>query len=132
MVKLDGAHHCTITSLLDEVLPASHVRPGSAGVRAWYGILDGDQLVACGADRSGSEAGLLAAIAVSMQHQGRGLGAALTAAMTRRLFAEYDVVALGVMWDNDRATRRYQRLGFAASMARTSVSVSPVQSVSPV
>ena len=54
-------------------------------------------LLACGADRS------------------RGLGAALTAGMTRALFGRYDVVALGVHPDNVGAIRLYRRLGFTAA-----------------
>ncbi len=125
VVRLDERHHRAIDALLDEVLPGSFARPGSPGVRAWYGIVDGDQLVACGADRSSPEVGFLASIGVRTRYQGRGLGAALAAAMTRRLFAGRDIVARGVVWDNTTATRLYERLGFTHRMGRSSASLIP-------
>jgi ribosomal protein S18 acetylase RimI-like enzyme len=114
----DGAE---ITALLDEAHPSSTTRPGDPRVGRWYGIRDGDRLVACGADRSLGEVAFLAGLTVATDRQGRGLGAALTAGMTRLLFREYEVVALGVMWDNTHAIRLYQRLGFTAILARSSV-----------
>jgi RimJ/RimL family protein N-acetyltransferase len=122
-VPLDGRHDGEINAVLDDALPDTTTRPGDPRVRGWYGIFDGDRLVACGADRSRAEVGFLAGITVATAYQGRGLGAALTAAMTRRLFPAYGVVALGVMWDNTHATRLYQRLGFTGSLARSSVAI---------
>jgi ribosomal protein S18 acetylase RimI-like enzyme len=122
VIPLDRLHHDEIAAVLDDALPDTTTRPDDPRVRGWYGILDGGRLmVACGADRSGAEVGFLAAITVATAYQGRGLGAALTAAMTRRLLREYDVVALGVMWDNAPAIRLYRRLGFTDGLACSTV-----------
>jgi ribosomal protein S18 acetylase RimI-like enzyme len=67
--------------------------------------------------------GFLAGITVARACQGRGLGAALTAGMTRQLLRAYDVVALGVMSDNAPAIHLYRRLGFTSSLARSSLAI---------
>jgi GNAT superfamily N-acetyltransferase len=121
MIALDDRDGAEITALLDEAHPSSTTRPGDPRVGRWYGIRDGDRLVACGADRSLGEVAFLAGLTVATDYQGRGLGAALTAGMTRLLFRGYGVVSLGVMWDNTHAIRLYERLGFTATLARSSV-----------
>lgn len=78
----------------------------------WYGIWADDRLVACGADRSRGDIGFLAGLTVSPDQRGQGLGAALTAGMTRALLARYDTVGLGVYPSNVGAVRLYRRLGF--------------------
>lgn len=124
VVPLDRRHDDEITAVIEEAHPGSTTRPGDGRVRGWYGIFDGTRLVACGADRSRGDIGFLAGITVASAHQGRGLGAALTAAMTRHLLRAYEVVALGVMWDNAPAARLYRRLGFTSSLPRSSVAIS--------
>lgn len=110
-----------IEKLLAEALPHTSTRPGDAGVRGWYGVRDRDgSLLACGADRSGNGVGHLAGIAVRPDSWGRGLGGAVTAAMTRRLSAEFERVSLGVSIDNPRAVALYERLGFTDSIERAS------------
>lgn len=108
-----------IEALLERAFPDTFTRPGDPQIRRWYGIWDGTTLVACGADRSRAGVGSLSAITVESGQQGRGLGAALTAAMTRALFADCDVVSLGVMADNHRAYQLYQRLGFTEVSQRS-------------
>jgi GNAT superfamily N-acetyltransferase len=110
-----------IAALLDVAFPGTTTRPGDRRVRSWWGIRDGDTVVACAADRSRGGVGFLAGIAVHPEARGRGLGAALTAAMTRHLIGEFGIVALGVMTDNTVATRMYESLGYAASTPRTTV-----------
>jgi ribosomal protein S18 acetylase RimI-like enzyme len=112
-----------VNALLDEAFPESFSRPGDTRVRAWFGIRERGRLVAVGADRSRAGVGMLAAIAVAPDRRGRGLGAALTAALTRRLLADHDVVALGVMTDNPGAARLYRGLGFGSTLPRTSLAV---------
>ncbi|NUR71890.1 MAG: GNAT family N-acetyltransferase [Hamadaea sp.] len=112
-----------INALLDAALPESSSRPGDPGVRGWHGIWESDRLVAVAADRSANGVGLLSAIAVAPDHQGRGLGAAVTAALTRRLFEEYATVSLAVESDNARAIKLYERLGYTSGTARTSFDV---------
>lgn len=118
-----------IEAVLDDALPDSTTRPGDPRIRAWYGIRDDGRLVAVAADRSRAATGFLAGIAVSRDHQGQGLGAALTAAVTRLLLHEYASVALGVMWDNEVALRLYERLGYRNRIERTSVKLGQRASV---
>ena len=121
VVRLTTADHPAIEALLDDAFPSTGTRPDDPRVRRWYGIRSGDRLVACGADRGRGSAGMLAAITVARDSQGSGLGAAVTAAMTRALLAEAEEVTLGVLVANERADRLYRRLGFAGAYGRTSV-----------
>ncbi len=110
-----------ISALLDAAFPSTTTRPGDPRVRAWWAIRDGADVVACAADRSRGGVGFLSGIAVRPDARGRGLGAALTAAMTRRLVAEFGIAALGVMTDNVAANAMYGSLGYTSSIPRTSV-----------
>jgi GNAT superfamily N-acetyltransferase len=121
VVRLTDADLPELTALVDAAYPQSTARPGDPRVVDWYGILAGDRLVACGADRSRGDVGFLAGLAVRPDQRGRGLGAALTVGMTRALFARYDHVALGVYTDNVGALRLYHRLGFTHTAGRSSV-----------
>ncbi|MFC4147104.1 GNAT family N-acetyltransferase [Micromonospora mangrovi] len=121
VVRLGTADHPALAALIEDSFPASMSRPGDPGIVDWYGIRDGDRLVACGADRSRGDIGFLAGLTVATDRRGRGLGAALTAGMTRALSARYDHVALGVYTDNVGAIRLYRRLGFTGTEPRTSV-----------
>ncbi|GIJ79668.1 FR47-like protein [Micromonospora phaseoli] len=121
VVRLTEADHPALTALIDEAFPTSTARPGDPRVLDWYGIREGDRLVACGADRTRGEVGFLAGLTVAPAHRGRGLGAALTAGMTRALAARYDVVALGVYPSNVGAVRLYRRLGYTGTFPLTSV-----------
>lgn len=121
VVPLTEADSVAMTTLIDAAFPTTTSRPGDPRIAGWYGIWSGDRLVACGADRSQGDVGFLAGLVVADAEQGRGLGAALTAAMTRRLSARYDRVTLGVWSHNVRAMRLYQRLGYTGRISRTSV-----------
>ncbi|MFU8854382.1 GNAT family N-acetyltransferase [Micromonospora sp. SL1-18] len=121
VVRLTEADHPALAALIEESFPTTTSRPGDPRVVDWYGIRDGDRLVACGADRSRGGIGFLAGLTVATDRRGRGLGAALTAGMTRALFARYDHVALGVFTDNPGAIRLYRRLGYTGTEPRTSV-----------
>ncbi len=123
VVALSAADHPEIDDLLDRAFPEAHTRPGDPGVRGWYGIRDGDRLVACAADRSRNGIGSISAVAVDPQARGRGLGRALTTVLARRLVAEHGVASLGVMVDNPHADRLYRRLGFTDALGRTSVTL---------
>lgn len=125
VVRLDDGTAPAVNQLLDRALPDTFTRPGGGGIARWYGVWDGHRLIACGADKSRGEVGSLAAIAVDPDWRGRGVGAALTAAMARDLARAYEVVALGVMADNHPAGRLYERLGFTSRSPRTSVNLLP-------
>jgi N-acetylglutamate synthase-like GNAT family acetyltransferase len=114
-----------IESLLERAFPSTFTRPGDPAVRHWYGVWDADRLVACGADRSRGGVGSISAVAVDPDRRGQGLGGALTAAMTRQMLTEHDVVTLGVMTDNHHAGRMYRRLGFTEASPRTSADLVP-------
>ncbi|PWR05215.1 GNAT family N-acetyltransferase [Micromonospora acroterricola] len=116
VVRLTEADHPALEALIDEAFPSSTSRPGDPRVVDWYGIRAGDRLVACGADRSRGDIGFLAGLTVAPDQRGRGLGAALTAGMTRALLARHDTVALGVYPDNVGAVRLYRRLGFTNTL----------------
>ncbi|MEV0429286.1 GNAT family N-acetyltransferase [Micromonospora sp. NPDC050495] len=121
VVRLTEADHPALDALIDAAFPSTTSRPGDPRIVDWYGIRDGDRLVAAGADRSRGDIGFLAGLTVAADRRGRGLGAALTAGMTRALLGRYDHVALGVYTDNVGAIRLYRRLGFTGTEPRTSV-----------
>ncbi|GIF70195.1 hypothetical protein Ais01nite_82300 [Asanoa ishikariensis] len=115
------ADDAAISALLDVAFPSTMTRPGDPLVRSWWAIREGSEVVACAADRSRGGIGFLSAIAVHPDARGRGLGAAVTAALTRRLVAEFGVAALGVMTDNVLANTMYAALGYTSSIPRTTV-----------
>lgn len=104
-----------IRSLLTESSPTASAQPGDEAVRRWLGIYDGSRLVACAADTSSATGvGHLSSIAVHPAARGQRLGAAITAALTRRLFDEgCDLVTLGMYADNAYGRAMYDGLGFA-------------------
>jgi GNAT superfamily N-acetyltransferase len=104
-----------LTALLAAASPTAWVQPGDAAARRWVGVRDGaGALVACAADTSAATGvGHLSSIAVLPAARGRGLGRAVTAALTRRLLAEgNDLVALGMYADNTVARGVYDALGY--------------------
>lgn len=121
VVALGEADHDAVAAVLDDALPHSTSRPGDPRIRQWYGIREGGRVVAVAGDRSPNGVGFLAGIAVASTAQGRGHGAALTTALTRRLIAEFGISSLGVMSDNTRALTLYRRLGYTESIPRTSL-----------
>lgn len=123
VVRLTATDDPAVAALLDRAFPETFTRPGDPMVRCWYGIRDGDRLIACGADRSRAGVGSISAVAVDPDARGQGHGAALTAVMTRELLGECDVVTLGVLTGNHVADRLYRRLGYTEASARTSANL---------
>ncbi|MCG5437579.1 GNAT family N-acetyltransferase [Micromonospora foliorum] len=121
VVRLTDADRPALAALVDESFPTSTSRPGDPRVVDWYGIRAGDRLVACGADRSQGEIGFLAGLTVAPDQRGRGLGASLTAGMTRALLERHDTVGLGVYTHNIGAARLYRRLGFTNTLPLSSI-----------
>ena len=104
-----------VRALLELSSPRASALPGDAAVRRWWGVPDEDgRLVACAADTSAATGvGHLSSIAVDPAARGRGLGKAVTAALTRALFADgCDVVTLGMYADNAPGRALYDALGF--------------------
>lgn len=95
--------------------PRHSTPPDGDPAGPWLGVLRGDgALLACGTwAEVTSGVPVLASIAVAPAARGRGLGAAVTAALTRRAFAAgAPACAVDLYSDNDAARRLYRRLGY--------------------
>lgn len=131
---LDDAADGEVKELLTVANPDTSTWPGEAKVRRWAGIRGArDRLDACLADTSGANGvGHFAAISTRPDARGQGLGAAVTAWATRRLFEEGgDIVTLGMYADNAVARRIYARLGFTDDHRFTSGILSDTQRAAP-
>jgi ribosomal protein S18 acetylase RimI-like enzyme len=104
-----------VADLLARSSPTASATPGDDAVRRWVGIYGPDGLLACAADTSrATGVGHLSSIAVSPEARGQGLGAAITAALMRRMFTEgCDLVTLGMYADNTVGRALYDHLGMA-------------------
>ncbi len=102
-----------VALLLAAASPHASALPGDPSVVRWLGVRGPDGLLACAADTSAAtRVGHLSSIAVHPDARGQGLGAAVTAAVIRLLFAEgCDVVQLGMYADNTAGRALYDRLG---------------------
>lgn len=112
-----------IEGLLARASPRHDALPGRPGVLRWCGIRAPDgELLACAA-HTASRPGwpFLASVATAEHSRGQGLGAAVTAWLTRRLLEEgHALVTLGMYSDNDAARRVYLRLGYVVAHEFTS------------
>jgi GNAT superfamily N-acetyltransferase len=116
-----------VDALLQLASPKASAQPGDVRVHRWVGIPAGEpapgaRLLACAADTSGATAvGHLSSIAVDPAARGRGLGRAVTAALTRLLFAAgCDLVTLGMYADNAAGRALYDALEFSGGHLFTS------------
>jgi len=111
-----------VAPLLAAASPTASAQPGDPAVRRWVGVEQDGRLLACAADTSATTGvGHLSSIAVHPAARGRGLGSAVTAALTRQLLAQgCDVVTLGMYADNSAGRALYDRLGFVDSHRFTS------------
>ncbi|MEP9382794.1 GNAT family N-acetyltransferase [Nocardioides cheoyonin] len=102
-----------IGAVLDDGNPDSFARPGEPDVEAWLGSEVEGTLAAVGAlTRVGDGTGHLRGVTTRPAYRGRGLGAAVSAALTRRAMAPTGVASLGVYVDNGPALAIYRRLGY--------------------
>lgn len=105
-----------VDAVLDAANPGSFARPGTTGVECWLGVRGDDgRLAAVGAllRQPGDGTGHLRGITTLADRRGRGLGAVVSAALTRRaLAAGPGIATLGVYTDNEVALRLYCRLGY--------------------
>lgn len=99
--------------LLTVASPTASAGPDDDHVRRWVGVPGPDGLLACAADTSSSTGvGHIASIAVHPDARGQGLGAAVTADLTRQFFdAGMDLVTLGMYADNTAGRALYEHLG---------------------
>lgn len=104
-----------VAPLLAVWSPTASAQPGDPGVRRWVGVAGPEGLLACAADTSAATGvGHLSSIAVHPDARGRGLGAAVTAALIRQLFDEgCEIVTLGMYADNTAGRALYDHLGMA-------------------
>ncbi|MEU9116829.1 GNAT family N-acetyltransferase [Streptomyces sp. NPDC048483] len=115
VVALEESHHEELLAFLTAHSPAHSTGPGSFGVSLWAGIRDPDgRLVACGAMSSLRDSGapLMASVATDAGLRGQGLGAALTAWLTRYAVRRHGYCTLWQLADNTPAERLYTRLGY--------------------
>jgi len=107
-----GREREALAALQRRALPNSYTSLDQPGTR-WFGWYDTDGVL-----RAMAGAGdwvhevHLGSVATEEEWRGRGIGAALTAAITRRGLAATGQVSLGVYADNTRAIALYRRLGF--------------------
>lgn len=127
LVELDDDRDAAAIAALNAIgNPTAESEPGTGRTEVWLGAREGGRLIAAGAiHRTAGGAPHLAGIVVDPQERGRGLGLALTAALTRRAIASDRVCTLGMYADNDRARGIYEALGFTVARAWASRRLSP-------
>jgi ribosomal protein S18 acetylase RimI-like enzyme len=105
-----------VQAFLDRVNPHHSVSTDHPEVERWLGVADeaSGELLAVGAfTRRPRGTAYLASIATAPAARGQGLGAAVTAALTRHAFASGDsLCALAHYHPNEAARRIYLRLGY--------------------
>lgn len=127
VVALDPADRDEVTAFLTAESPRTHGQPFARDEQVWVGVRGtDDELLACGGmEPSTAGTPTLAGIAVAAAARRSGLGAAVTASLTRRAVADTGVAALGMFADNDAARRVYHRLGYRTAMEWRSRWVDP-------
>lgn len=123
----DAADAEEITALAARENPLFEGFPGTGAARCWIGARDerGD-LVACGAIHAlESGAPHLSGILVAASARRRGLGRAITGALTREALASDGVSTLGVYADNAIAIGLYEDLGYRTAVTWASRALVP-------
>lgn len=113
---VDGAEVAEVAevaALLALASPTASAVPGDPAVLRWFGVRGPNGMLACAADTSAATGvGHLSSIAVHPEARGRGLGAAVTAALMRALFHDgCDLVTLGMYASNTAGRALYDHLG---------------------
>ncbi|MGC0251690.1 GNAT family N-acetyltransferase [Pseudactinotalea sp. Z1748] len=114
-----------ILQLSTDHSPTAEGEPGTGLSEVWIGARAPEgALIAAGAmQRLPSGVPYLAGIVVHTAHRGRGLGAAVTAALTRVGLDEAGVCTLSMYSDNPVARRAYHRLSYRTAWAWASRSL---------
>ena len=92
---------------------------GTGRMKRWIGLRDasGALIAVGGAEWEDSDVPHLAGIVTAQARRGEGLGAVITAGLTRWSIEEHGVCTLGVFSDNTVALRLYARLGYRTGRA---------------
>lgn len=119
VVELDDSADGPELLRLNEIgNPTAESLPGQGVTELWLGVREAGRIVAAGAmHRTGGGAPHLTGIVTHPEARGRGLGAAVTAALTRAALDRADVSTLGMYSENDTARRIYGRLGYQTAHA---------------
>lgn len=122
VVVLDEDRADELTTFIDAVSPRADARPFAWPGQEWVGVRADDGTLAAVGCRMPSvgDYPLLAGIATHPAHRGQGLGAAVTAELTRRGLAEAGVCTLEMYSTNATARRIYRRLGYGETREWTS------------
>lgn len=114
LVDLDDTRDAAEITDLGAENPRFEGFPGTGHSEQWIGVRTGDgDLVACGAmQRLPSGTAHLGGILVTHRYRGRGVGLAVSAALTDRVIETEGVSTLGVYADNVTARTLYERLGY--------------------
>ena len=125
LVDLDDTRDAAEIAALAAENPRFEGYPGTGTSESWIGWRDdGGHLIACGAtQRLPSGVAHLGGILVASRWRGRGLGTAVSAALTARAVATDGVCTLGMYADNDAARSVYERLGYVVDKAWASRTV---------
>ena len=122
LVDLDDAADAAEIAALAVENPLFEGEPGTGRTERWVGARDGaGRLIACGArHRTSGGAAHLSGILVAWSARGRGLGRAVTGALTRESVRDEGVCTLGMYADNAVARRLYHGLGYVTAHAWSS------------
>ncbi|MDO5629902.1 MAG: GNAT family N-acetyltransferase [Mobilicoccus sp.] len=103
--------------------------PGTGHSEQWLGARDErGALIACGAvQRLPAGTAHLGGILVATSHRRRGLGRAISAALTHRIVRGEGVCTLGMYADNDAARALYESLGYVVDKSWASRRIAPVE-----
>lgn len=124
VVELGQERAEALVALLAQHNPRTDADPFARSGQRWVGVVDNGEvgtlgeLAACGcAERNAGGFLTLAGITVRPDRRGAGLGAAVTAALTRPGVAADGAVTLGMYSDNDVARQIYHALGYRTEVA---------------
>jgi len=111
--------HAALVDFLGAHNPTTHSAPFARPGQRWFVVRDDSgRVIGCGCSEPGnSEVPLLGGITVHPAHRGEGLGAGITAYLTRDAIARTGASSLGVFEDNAHARALYARLGYRVGLA---------------
>lgn len=127
LVRLGPDSKAELVAFLAEHNPDTYGRPFARPAQLWMGVrtrAGGLAAVGC-SEANGAGIPHLAGITVAERHRRTGLGAAVTAYLTREALDRAKVCTLGVYADNRAALRAYRRLGYLTGVRWSSGEVRP-------